>query len=125
MSENIDKNQSEREPNSSQSRNNNGTIGVVGSSDKGPKGSFHKMTERLADPEPANDKGIKENEENHYIGNHFEADSDASYTANEVDPNKSGKQNPESKETLDPEKGYNPLDNAGGTSEEDLEKNGR
>lgn len=98
MSENKDKNQSEREPNSSQSRNNNGTIGVDGGHNKGPKGSFHKLTERLADPETVNERGIRENEENHSIGNVSKNDSDASYASNEIDPNKPGKQNPENKD---------------------------
>lgn len=97
MSDNKDKNHSEREPNSSQSRNNNGTIGVDGGYDKGPKGSFHKMIERLASPEPVNEQGIRENEENHSIGNVSKNDSDASYASNEIDPNKHGNQNPESK----------------------------
>lgn len=97
MSGNKDKNHSEREPNSSQSRNNNGTIGVDGGYDKAPKGSFHKMIERLASPEPVNEQGIRENEENHSIGNVSKNDSDASYASNEIDPNKHGNQNPESK----------------------------
>ena len=44
----------ERESNTSQSRNNNGAIGSEGGYERGPKGNFHKMTERLSS-EPVNE----------------------------------------------------------------------
>lgn len=84
-----------RENNSDNSRNNNGTIGGAGGVEREPKGSFHKMIERLKVPE-ANERGIRENEENHMLGD--QKYSGGAYAENEIDPNKPGSRNPEGKD---------------------------
>lgn len=115
-----DKNSGFTENNSDNSRNNNGTIGGAGGVEKETKGSFHEMTERAKVPE-ANERGIRENEENHMIGDQkYEG---GAYAENEIDPNKPGSQNPDGKNIQYPKEGYNHLDNPGGTSEEELDEN--
>ncbi|WP_411273726.1 hypothetical protein [Daejeonella sp.] len=108
------------ESNSDNSRNNNGTIGGAGGTKREPKGSFHEMTERAKVPE-ANERGIRENEENHKIGD--QAHENGSYAENEIDPNMPGSQNSEGKEIRYPKDGYNHIDNPGGTSKEELDNN--
>ncbi len=114
------KNSGFTEKNSDNSRNNNGTIGGAGGVEKEPKGSFHKMIERLKVPE-ANERGVRENEENHMLGD--QKYGGGAYAENETDPNKPGSQNPEGKDIQYPKEGYNHLDNPGGTSEEELDNN--
>jgi hypothetical protein len=80
-----DKKSGFRESNSDNSRNNNGTIGGAGGVEREPKGSFHEMIERAKVPE-ANERGVRENEENHMIGD--QKYQGGSYAPNEVDPNK-------------------------------------
>lgn len=92
------KNSGFSEENSDNSRNNNGTIGGAGGVEKEPKGSFHKMTERLKH-EPANDRGIRENEEDHSLralGGQQHGDGD--YAPDEKDPNKHADQDREGKD---------------------------
>jgi hypothetical protein len=74
-----------RKSNSDNSRNNNGTIGSVGGVEREPRGSFHEMIERLKVQE-ANVRGIRENEENHMVGD--QKYQGGSYAPDEVDPNK-------------------------------------
>lgn len=108
------------ESNSDNSRNNNGNIGGAGGVEKEPKGSFHEMTERAKVPE-ANERGIRENEENHSTREqNYEG---GGYAKNEIDPNMPGNQNSEGKEIRYPKDSYNHLDNPGGTSEEELDNN--
>lgn len=115
-----DNNSGFKEENSDNSRNNNGTIGGAGGVEKEPKGSFHEMTERVKVPE-ANERGIRENEENHALGDQkYEG---GAYAENEIDPNKPGSQNPDGKNIRYPKEGYNHVENAGGTSEEELDGN--
>ena len=109
-----------RETNSDNSRNNNGTIGGVGGVKREPKGSFHKMTELAKTPE-ANERGIRENEENHMLGG--QKYGGGAYAENEIDPNKPGSRNAEGKNIRYPKEGYNHIDNPGGTSEEELDEN--
>jgi hypothetical protein len=106
---------------SDNSRNNNGTLGSDGGVKHAPKGSFHEMTERVKEGEPANERGIRENEENHAVGN--VKYGGGKYVSNEIDPNKPGNQNSEGKEIEYPKKGYNHVENTGGTSEEELNDN--
>jgi hypothetical protein len=91
--ENKNTDGSERE--SDNSRNNNGTIGGEGGIKNDPKGSFHKMVERSKTPEPVNERGIRENEENHSISN--AKYGEGGYAADEIDPNEPGNQNPDDK----------------------------
>ncbi len=115
-----DKNSGFTEKNSDNSRNNNGTLGGAGGVEKEAKGSFHEMNERAKVPE-ANERGIRENEENHMIGKQkYEG---GSYAKNEIDPNMPGNQNSQGKEIRYPKDSYNHLDNPGGTSEEELDNN--
>lgn len=79
MSDNKENSGSDRMSSNSQSRNNNGTIGSEGGYDKKSKGSFHKMTEKLKESEPVNEQGIRENEENHSVGDKNKNDADAGY----------------------------------------------
>lgn len=116
----TDKKSGFSENNSDNSRNNNGTLGGAGGTDKEPKGSFHEMTERAKVPE-ANERGIRENEENHMVGD--QKDEGGGYAENEIDPNKPGSQNSVGKEIRYPKEGYNHVDNPGGTSEEELDNN--
>lgn len=84
------KNSGFSEKNSDNSRNNNGTLGGAGGVENEPKGSFHKMIERLKVHE-ANERGIRENEENHMLGSQkYEG---GAYAENEIDPNKRADQN--------------------------------
>lgn len=106
---------------SDNSRNNNGTIGGEGGVKNEPKGSFHEFTERVKDPEPVNERGIRENEENHSTRDiKYEG---GSYAPDEIDPNKHGNQNPDGKEINYPKEGYNHVENTGGTTAEELNKN--
>ena len=108
---------------SDNSRNNNGTLGSVGGGKRAPTGSFHKMTERAKEGEPVNERGIRENEENHAVGDvKYEGEK---YASNEIDPNMPGNQNSEGKEIEYPKKGYNHVENTGGTSEEELNENNK
>lgn len=116
----TDKKSGFSENNSDNSRNNNGTIGGAGGAEKEGKGSLHEMIERAKVPE-ANERGIRENEENHMIGN--QKHEGGRYAENEIDPNKPGNQNSQGKEIRYPKDGYNHVENPGGTSEEDLDNN--
>ena len=116
----TDKKSGFSEKNSDNSRNNNGTLGGSGGVPNEPKGSLHEMTERAKVPE-ANERGIRENEENHTTGD--QKYEEGAYAENEIDPNKPGSQNPEGKEIRYPKEGYNHVDNPGGTSEEELDNN--
>lgn len=108
------------ENNSDNSRNNNGTLGGAGGVKKEGDGSFHEMTERAKVPE-ANERGVRENEENHMVGD--QKYKGGNFAENEIDPNKPGNQNSEGKDISYPKEGYNHVDNPGGTSEEELDKN--
>ncbi len=116
-----DNNSGFSEKNSDNSRNNNGTLGGAGGVKKEPKGSFHKMTERAKEPEPVNERGIRENEEDHSIGS--QKHERGAYASNEINPNNPRNQNNEGKEIKYPKKGYNHVENTGGTSEDELNKN--
>lgn len=115
-----DKNSGFTQNNSDNSRNNNGTIGGAGGVENDAKGSLHKMTERAKVPE-ANERGVRENEENHMVGD--QKHERGSYAENEIDPNLPGNQSPEGKEIEHPKEGYNHVDNPGGTSQEDIDNN--
>ncbi len=83
----TEKNSGFNENNSDNSRNNNGTIGGAGGVKKDAKGSLREMEERAKVPE-ANERGIRENEENHMIGDQkYEG---GSYADGEIDPNNPG-----------------------------------
>lgn len=87
------KNRENSDNESDNSRNNNGTIGGEGGVEREPKGSFHELSERLKQPEPVNERGIRENEENHSTRDiKYEQ---GSYAPGEIDPNKRKNQNPE------------------------------
>ncbi len=116
-----DKNNGFSEKNSDNSRNNNGTLGGTGGVQKESKGSFHEMTERVKEGDKANERGIRENEENHSVGG--QKQESGNYASNEINPNKPGNQNDEGKEIEYPKKGYNHVENTEGTSEEELNKN--
>jgi len=115
-----DRNSGFTEEDSDNSRNNNGTIGGAGGVEKDSKGSFHDMTERVKVPE-ANERGIRENEENHTLGDQKHEGGD--YAENEIDPNKPGNQNPVGKNIRYPKAGYNHVENSGGTSKDELDDN--
>lgn len=112
----------ERTPQSSLSRNNAGTIGGDGGIDQKPKGSFHKMTERLS-TDPVNERGIRENEEDHSLRDKSKKAPEGSYARNEIDPNKRVNTNSAGEKITYPKKGFNHVDNTGGTSAEELNKN--
>lgn len=116
-----EKNNGFSEKDSDNSRNNNGTLGDAGGVEKESKGSFHEMTERVKEGDPVNERGIRENEENHSVGRQKQADG--AYAPNEINPNKPGNQNNDGKEIAYPKKGYNHVENTGGTSEDELNKN--
>lgn len=116
----TDKKSGFSEKNSDNSRNNNGTLGGSGGVVNEPKGSFHEMTERAKVPE-ANERGVRENEENHTTGD--QKNEGGAYAENEIDPNMPGNQNSKGKEIRYPKEGYNHVDNPGGTSEEELDNN--
>ncbi len=90
-----EKNSGFKSNNSDNSRNNNGTIGGAGGVEREPKGSLHEMVERAKVPE-ANERGIRENEENHMIGK--QKYGNGSYAENEIDPNKHPDNNQEEEE---------------------------
>lgn len=89
---NSDKHSGKPEQGSDNSRNNNGTIGEVGGVEHEPKGSFKEMTERAKENKPVNERGIRENEENHAVGNIEYGHGD--YAPGETDPNEVQKPDP-------------------------------
>jgi hypothetical protein len=111
----------ERDLNTSQSRNNAGTLGSEGGYEKEPKGSFHELTERLS-TDPVNEQGIGENEEDHSRSRKSKKVPGGHYERNEIDPNKRGATNSSGENIQYPKKGYNHVDNPGGTSAEELDK---
>lgn len=116
-----DKNNGFSEKNSDNSRNNNGTLGGAGGVKKESEGSFREMTERVKEGDPVNERGIRENEENHSVGD--QKHEDGTYVSKEINPDKPGNQNDESKEIKYPKKGYNHVENIESTTEEELNKN--
>ena len=115
------KNSGYSEKNSDNSRNNNGTIGGAGGVEKEPKGSFHEMVERAKEGNPPNVRGIRENEENHGLGE--QKHDSGHYEENEVDPNMPEGRNSDGKRIVYPKKGFNHVDNPGGTSADELNEN--
>lgn len=92
---NENKNSGFTESNSDNSRNNNGTIGGAGGVENEAKGSYKEMTERARDNNPVNERGIRENEENHSLTD--VKYGEGSYAADEIDPNEIQKPDPDKK----------------------------
>ena len=104
-------------PDISQSRINIGTLGSEGGYEKEPKGSLHKMTERLTEKH-VNEWGIHENEEDHSVGD--KSDHEGGYASNEIDPNRKDQTNTSGKKIKYPKTGYNYVENTGGTGADEL-----
>ncbi|HUH32540.1 MAG TPA: hypothetical protein VLZ28_01225 [Daejeonella sp.] len=101
----------------SQSQNNNGNIGREVDDEKEGHGSFTNLSKDIANEKPVNEEGIGENRENHWVGNHGQQSSNRPGSANQDDYSDQnltdgGQQN----------RSRNHVTNAGGTSQEDLEK---
>lgn len=103
--------------NDSQAQNNNGNIGrEVGEEQEGD-GSFTNLSENIADEKPVNEEGVGENKESHWVGNHGQKSS-----------NRPGSHNQDSfsdqnlTDGAQQNRTRNHVTNAGGTSQEDLEK---
>lgn len=105
----------------SNDRNNAGTIGSEGGVEKEGKGSFHKFTENLKEPEAPNVRGIRENEENHAVGSAGQRTPEGGYKENEADPNQPGYKNSQGKDLVYPKNGPNHADNLGGTSQKEVD----
>lgn len=99
------------------SQNNNGNIGREVEDEKEGSGSFKNLPDHLVDETPVNEDGVGENQENHWVGNHGQKSS-----------NRPGSQGSDgfSDQNLtngvQQNRGRNHVTNAGGTSQEDLEK---
>lgn len=113
---NTSKNRSDRE-NDSQSQINNGNIGREVDDEKSGSGSFLNITGKIDDHESVNEDGLAENEEQHWVGNHGQKSSNTTSSKDEEDFNDPGFAN-----GAQQNRGRNHVTNAGGTSQEDLEK---
>ena len=103
--------------NSSASQNNNGNIGREVDEEKEGSGSFRNLTDETTNDAPVNEEGLEENQESHWIGNHGQKSSNR--------PGSQGMDNYSDQNIADgiqQNRGRNHVTNAGGTSQEDLEK---
>jgi hypothetical protein len=103
----------------SQTQNNNGNIGREEGSEEEGNGSYSNVSDGINKEKPANEKGLRENEEHHWVGNHGQRSSNrpgSRYTDDFSDQNLT--------DGVQQNSGRNHVTNAGGTSEEDL-ANGR
>lgn len=101
----------------SASQNNNGNIGREVENEKEGSGSFRNLPGDLADETPVNEDGVGENQENHWVGNHGQKSSNR--------PGSHGIDSFSDQNLTDgvqQNRGRNHVTNAGGTSQEDLEK---
>jgi len=101
----------------SQSQNNNGNIGREVDDEKEGDGSFRNISEDTDKKKPVNEEGKGENDESHWSGNHGQKSS-----------NRPGSHNLDSfsdqnlTDGVQQNRTRNHVTNAGGTSQEDLEK---
>lgn len=101
----------------SQSQNNNGNIGREVDDEKEGHGSLTNLSNDIADEKPVYEEGVGENRENHWVGNHGQKSS-----------NRPGSHNQDSfsdqnlTDGAQQNRTRNHVTNAGGTSQEDLEK---
>lgn len=111
------RNQNVDQHNDSQSQNNNGNIGREVDEEREGDGSFTNLSEEVADEKPVNEEGVGENQEDHWVGNHGQKSS-----------NRPGSYNQDSfsdqnlTDGAQQNRTRNHVTNAGGTSQEDLEK---
>ena len=120
--ENISNPNREREyspdnSNDSQAQNNNGNIGREEGYDPADDGSLNNISEDIDKEKPANEEGIKENQEHHWTGNHGQHSSNrpgSQHTDGFSDQNLTNATQQNS--------GRNHVTNVGGTSQEDFEK---
>lgn len=97
----------------SQNQQNNGNIGREVESEKDPNNDSYVIDNQENEEKP-NERGIAENETDHWSGNYGQQSSNR--------PNSGTENNPADDNDTEkyPKKGYNHVDNPGGTAEEDL-----
>jgi len=103
--------------NDSSSQNNNGNIGREVDDEKEGSGSFKNLPDGSAGETPVNEDGVRENQESHWVGNHGQKSSNR--------PGSQGMDGFSDQNLTDgvqQNRGRNHVTNAGGTSQEDLEK---
>lgn len=101
----------------SASQNNNGNIGREVENEKEGSGSFRNLPGDFDEETPVNEDGVGENQENHWVGNHGQKSSNR--------PGSHGIDSFSDQNLTDgvqQNRGRNHVTNAGGTSQEDLEK---
>lgn len=106
-----------RPENDSQSQNNNGTIGREVENEKEGSGSFLDITENVNNQKSANEEGLAENQEHHWVGNHGQRSSNRPSSLE-----KDSFSDLNLTDGVQQNRGKNHVTNAGGTSQEDLEK---
>lgn len=100
-----------------QSQNNNGNIGREAGTKKEGEGSLSNIAEDNDKEKPANEEGVGENQENHWSGNHGQKSSNRPGSRDRDSFNDQNLTN-----AVQQNEGRNHVTNAGGTSQEDLEK---
>ena len=103
--------------NDSQSQNNNGNIAREVDDEKSGSGSFLNISENVNDQQPANEEGLAENEEQHWVGNHGQRSSNRPSSRE-----KDSFSDLNITDGIQQNRGRNHITNPGGTSQEDLEK---
>lgn len=101
----------------SASQNNNGNIGREVEDEKEGSGSYRNLTDNSGDETKVNEAGVAENQESHWVGNHGQRSSNR--------PGSQGMDGFSDQNLTDgvqQNRGRNHVSNAGGTSQEDLEK---
>ncbi|NEU08327.1 hypothetical protein GZH53_08405 [Flavihumibacter sp. R14] len=101
----------------SQTQNNNGNIGREEGNEEEVNGSFIDISNDSNKEKPANEEGVRENQEHHWVGNHGQRSSNrpgSRYTDDFSDQNLT--------DGVQQNSGRNHVTNAGGTSQEDLAK---
>ena len=106
----------EKDDDESQSQINNGNIGREPGVENEEPSVFSSDGRLAASEKPANEQGVAENEENHWSGNHGQKSSNRPVSSK----NEYTDQNLNN--AVQQNKGANHITNAGGTSQEDLEK---
>ncbi len=114
---NRDKNEEVNSGQKPQSQQNNGNIGREEGVDEEGKGSLGSISEDENPEKPVNEDGVGENQESHWTGNHGQKSSNRPHSRdrdsyNDQNPSDGAQQN----------NGRNHVANAGGTSQEDIEK---
>lgn len=101
----------------SQSQNNNGNIGREVEEEREGSGSFRNLSANVEDLESTNEEGHAENQEHHWVGNHGQRSSNRP-SSQEMD----SFSDLNITDGIQQNRGRNHVTNAGGTSQEDLEK---